>query len=864
VVKILPEYLAGQGEESIHHFQREARAVSMLNHPNIVSIFDAGFDNGWHYIAMEFVDGETLRQMMAAESRPLDDKAILDLICQVAAALSAAHEAGIVHRDIKPENIMVRPDGLVKVLDFGLAKLREAKDSAANRSDLRTRPGSLAGTVQYLSPEQILGDPAGPRSDLFGVGVVAYELATGVRPFDGPTDGAIFNAILNRTPPPPSSVRSSRGSELDRVIMRVLEKDPELRFQTARDLRSSCRVITRDHIAEPLTSERALRQQDGAERRADSIPVRGTDDSSGNKASATDPARAFAARAAGSKRSRVAVALACLVAACATLIFWLGRPLPPPNVTRIEQITNDGRRVDYFVTDGTRLYYAAGNNDPGIKMFQVGAKGGAPLPMPRLNGMFPLDISPDHTEMLLGQFVKGNAKGAYPIWIADTLGNAPRRAGDLTVEDASWSPKGDEILYANGAELRVARSDGSESRKVATVKGIVLSPAWSPDGRMIRFTLLAKNSTALWEVASDGSDLHAVFPDWVDRPQEEGIWTPNGRYFVFTAEQGLQDLWAVRQERRLFESGHPNPLRLTAGPMRATRPRPSPDGHRIFFVGDLNLGELVRYDLKLDAWIPFLGGLAAMQLDYSRDGKWLTYIGYPDGSVWRCAADGSDRLQLTAPPLFATNPRWSPDGSQITFFGSVPGKPSRIYVVPAGGGAVRQITHGESGPSGDVDSTWSPDGASLVFSAQSADQRNSLALHIIDLKTEHFSQLPDSDGLWSPRWSPDGHYLGAIDPKFRLSLYDLGTKTTTTLTNFGVGFPSWSRDGRYLYFEDNATANWYRVAINDRRVKRLVSLKDLKMAPSTLGWVGLTPDGSLISTKDAGRTDIYGLDWDAP
>ena len=866
VVKILPLDMAGEDEDRIHRFQREARAASQLNHPNIVSIFDAGFDQGWHYIAMEFVEGKTLREMVASEARPPDDKTILDLISQVAAALSAAHQAGIVHRDIKPENIMVRPDGIVKVLDFGLAKLRETPTNMASGAELRTRPGSLSGTPQYLAPEQILGEPAGPRSDLFSVGVVAYELATGVRPFDGPTDGAVYNAILNRTPPPPSAVRPSLGDRLDNLILRALEKDPELRFQTAGDLRSFCRIVTRDHMAIPIQSDPGAGYRDPSGQRAASSPAGRANEwapgiASGSAAAAVS-APAVAAQPARGKRLRAAIALAGL-AACGAVLFWLARPLPPPNVTRIEQITNAGQ-VAHFVTDGTRLYYADGNEDPGIKMFQVSTKGGEPLPMPRLDGLFPLDISPDRSEMLLAQFANGNAIGPYPIWVGDTLGNPPRRVGNLTADDASWSPNGNEILYGSGPELRVAASDGSGSRTVATVKGIVLGPVWSPDGHSIRFTLLAKNSTALWEVAPDGSNLHALFSSWTDRPQGKGAWMSDGSFFVFSAGQRIEDLWAVRQGRRFLQRGSPDPVRLTAGPMTASRPRPGPDGHRIFFLGKLDLGELVRYDAKADAWIPFLGGMPAMQLNYSRDGKWVTYIGYGDGSVWRSASDGANRLQLTAPPLGAVNPQWSPDGTQIAFFGSTPGKPSRIYVVPAAGGAVRQVTHGESGPSGDVDGSWSKDGSSMTFSAQSADQRNSLALHTIDLTTQRISQLPESDGLWSPRWSPDGRYIGALDPQFRLWLYDPETGAKTKLTTFGAGFPSWSSDGQYLYFEDNSMTTWYRVRIANRIVERVASLRDLKMAPSTLGWVGLAPDGSLISTRHAGRTEIFGLDWEAP
>ncbi|MGA2597615.1 MAG: protein kinase [Bryobacteraceae bacterium] len=837
-VKILPLPFAAEGSERIQRFQREARAASLLSHPHIVSIFDADFDQGHYYIAMELVEGKTLRQLIADESQPIDAKTVIDLIGQTASALSAAHDAGVVHRDIKPENIMVRPDGFVKVLDFGLAKLREPSSDPANMvSDLRTRPGLLAGTIQYLSPEQVLGKPAGPTSDLFSLGVVAYELAAGVRPFDGPTDGAVFDAILNRTPAPPSSIRPSLGTALDGVIMQALEKETDLRIQTATDLRSACRRLSRDYILKDGESSREIESPrtltPSPESRAGVQTVRG-------------------------RRMWWLVAVGILLAAA---LFWITRPPPPPHVSSILQITNDGLFKRYFVNDGTRLLYAAGAESLGVKMFQVSAKGGEPVPMVRLNGMFPLDISADRSEMLLGQYLKVDAKGPFPIWIADTLGSAPRRLGDLLADYVRWSPKADEILYCNGPEIGIVRADGSALRKLATLKGLTQTPAWSPDGSTIRFTLLAKNSTALWEMNADGSRLHPLFPSWEHRPHDAGVWTPDGKYFIFSAQDTTHDLWAVRQNG-LFGTGAQSPVRLTAGPFAAYRPNPSPDGHRIFFLGGLSHSELVRYDWKSDRWLSYLGGLPAVQVEFSRDGKWLTYASDPGASVWRCASDGSQRSQLTAPPIFARNPRWSPDGSQIAFYGGVPGKPDRIYIVPAAGGAVRQLTHGESGPSGDEDPSWSPDGASLVFGAQSADRTEGPVLEIMDVKTQRISKLPGSQGLWSARWSPDGRYIAALDPKFHLALYNTETRARTQLTSIGAGYPSWSADSQYIYFENNGSTEWYRVRIKDGKVEQMANISGLKMSPAGLGWIGLTPDGALISARDAGSTEIYALDWE--
>ena len=777
-IKVLPLGFAAGAEERVLRFQREARAASTLNHPHIVSIFDADFAQGYHFIAMEFVEGRTLRQVIAESPRP-DSQTILDWIGQTASALSAAHEAGIVHRDIKPENIMIRPDGFVKVLDFGLAKLREPASGEAAPPDLRTRPGNLAGTIQYLSPEQINGEPAGPRSDLFSLGVVAYELGTGVRPFDAPTDGAVFNAILNRTPPLPSVVRPSLGTDLDGLIQRALEKDPDLRFQTAGDLRSSCRRLTRDYIAKALERERDI----------------------GHPSAPTVPA---VSNLPSKSRWRWPLAAAvALVAATGAALFWLTRPVPLPRVTRIMQLTTDGLTKQLFVNDGSRLYYAAGARDHNIRMFQVSLKGGDALPMPRLTGMLPLDISPDHSEMLLGQILpatanEGTIDGPFPIWIADTLGNAPRRLGGLTAQEVRWSPKGDEILCSSGSELRIARGDGSQSHVVTTVRGLVRYPVWSPEGDAIRFTLETKQSEALWEVAADGTHLHEVFPKWRDYEPEAGVWTPAGNYFVFTAgPAGTRDLWAVRQARRLFKAITPAPMRLTPGPMKAYLPQSNPNGHRLFFLGQLSTAELVRYDRNLNRWTPYLGGLAAMQVDYSRDGKWIIFARSPDHSIWRSAADGGEQRQLSEPPLICMNPRWSPDGTQITFTGARNGEASRLYIVPAAGGAVQQLTRGADGSGADSDGNWSPDSATLIFGASSGDlsmeERKRLVLETVDVKTQRVARLPGTEGLWSPRWSPDGRYIAAMGFPNRLWLYDVQTRARTQLTRIGAGWPNWSR-----------------------------------------------------------------------
>jgi Tol biopolymer transport system component len=553
-------------------------------------------------------------------------------------------------------------------------------------------------------------------------------------------------------------------------------------------------------------------------------------------------------------------------------LVWMTRPVPAPRVTRIVKITNDGLTKQRFVNDGSRLYYAAGARDTHMRMFQVSLKGGEPLLMPRLTGMLPLAISPDRSEMLLGQILQGavnvgTVDGPFPIWVADTLGNAPRRWGGIVAQEISWSPKGDEILYSNGPELRIARGDGSQSRLVTKAKGLVAYPVWSPGADSIRFTLMTSQSEQLWQVNADGTHLHEVFPDWRDHQPEAGVWTAGGKYFVLTAGvAGTRDLWTIPTERRFLETSAPSAVRLTPGPMKAYLPQASPDGHRIFFQGQLSSAELVRYDSKLDSWATYLGGLPATQVEFSQDGKWIVYARPPERSIWRRSASGSDGLQLSDPALTCLNPRWSPDGKLITFTGARIGESSRLYVVPAAGGEVRQLTSGADGSKSDNDGNWSPDGATLVFGAQfgdpSVEDRKRLALETVDLQTGRIARLPGTEGLWSPRRSPDQRYIAAMGLPNRLWLYEVETGKRTLLTKIGAGWPCWSRDSQYVYFQDTPGTDWYRVSIKDARAERVMSLAGLKMDSNGLGWVGLTPDGATIATRDAGGTEIYGLDWE--
>jgi serine/threonine protein kinase/Tol biopolymer transport system component len=864
--------------QALERFRREARAASALNHPNICTVHDVDEFEGQPFIVMELLEGRTLKRLI--EAGPLKTERLLDLAIQIADALAAAHAKRIIHRDIKPTNIFVTMGGEAKILDFGLAKLtpggetevaswrsalalpggdaeREALSrgmqgttaSAAPADDSLTNPGVALGTVAYMSPEQARGEELDARSDLFSFGAVLYEMATRQQPFAGDTAADVLAAILTQAPKAPRELDPELPAELERIILTALEKDRDLRYQSAAELRADLKRLRRDTSSGQtlgIAGARWTRAPGGAVARAMSV-----------------------------LRRRWWIPAIMAVVAAAAFAFVGLRPSPPPRVTAYRQMTSDGVFKEIDGTDGVRLYVTefAGAEH---WVAQMAISRGEPARVSMPSPLFQLfDVSPDGSNLLGGE-IATYTQG--PMWTVPILGGSPRRVGDLAASSAAWSPDGQRIAYAQQGDLFVAQEDGSGARKLASVPGKIRKPAWSPDGRRICFTTFdePRISLALWEVSAEGTNAHRMFPGWHTPPSECcGRWTQDGKYFVFAAQGSI---WAVAESRGLLRLATPKPVQLTSGAIPFAEALPSKDGKHLFAVGVAPRAEVVRYNDRSKQFVPFLSGISAEYVTYSRDGQWVAYVTFPDGALWRSKVDGSERLQLTqasTPTAFAANlagsyvfgPRWSPDGTEILFYSEGPGRLSKMYRVSAGGGQPEELLANLNQVKSDPN--WAPDGKRVCFagSSGSAGPLPRPNIHILELGTQTVTDVPDSNGFFSPRWSPDGRYLAALSlDSSRLALFDFSTqKWDEVVKETFMMWPNWSHDGRYVYYvQGRRNPAVMRFPVAGRTVERVADLKDVRLAGFYGVSLTLTPDDQLIMARDIGTQEIFALDWQAP
>jgi len=835
-IKVLPG-LSTAEHERLHRFEQEARAAAALNHPNILAVYQMGMHQGAPYLVSELLEGETLRDRLKRGALPI--RKVVDYGVQIAKGLAAAHEKGIVHRDLKPENLFLTRDGQAKILDFGLARLTHPRESDLGQSsnEVQTVAGMLMGSMGYMSPEQVRGKTADQRSDIFTFSAVLYEMLTGKRAFQKATSIDAMSAILNEEPTPLAQILPNVPPAIERVVQRGLEKNPEQRFQSASDLGFALEAAV-DPAQSMYTASYRL-----------------------------DPKRR-----ARSRTLLIGVAGALVVMLAIAAYLWL-RPESEPQVANYVQLTHDGLQKSLIGTDGSRLFLsvvASGAEETATIPVAGGEPARITLPSPN---MIPVDLSPDGASFLVVNGTGYPATG--PFWSLPILGDSPRRLGDAAGHVGEWSADDKQLVFGKGQEVYLANADGTNVRKLATMKNLVSGVAISKDGSRIEVETqeisqsgasIVAGARSIWEVSLNGSAPRPLIPNWQYSNDECcGRWTADGKFFVF---QSGGQIWALARQGRFLQR-EAKPIRLTYSPMQLQSPLPSKDGKELFVVGMTFRGELTSFDVKTGKPSLFLGGISADWIDAARDGKQVAYVSYPQGDLWKCNVDGSGRVQLTFNPVKPVLPRWSPDGQWILFFEfpNGPGKPGKMYEIPASGGTPRQLIADDM--QNEQDPTWSADGKQIAFAGDANDaliQSNGPAIKILNVQTGKVVPLSGSQGMFSPRWSPDARYIAAMSSDSqKLMLFDFQTQSWKQIGSGTLSWLNWSRDGHYIFLKDlSGKGSVKRIRVPDGKVDQLVDLKDVVLTGLGGGAVSIAPDGSPLLLRDRGTQDVYALDWIQP
>jgi Tol biopolymer transport system component len=680
---------------------------------------------------------------------------------------------------------------------------------------------------------------------VYGAGACLYELATGRRPFGAKSGVELTDAVLHEAPVAPRSVSGTVSAGLEAVILKCLDKDPELRYQTAKEL-----LVDLERLQVSASSTSGARPE---------------------------PTLAEVGRRRRRRRAALTAAAAAVILAVAAS-FWLLRSPRPPRITNARPVTGGMEGLNAgggWATDGARLYYLA-ERASGTTVYQVPVTGGEPAPVPialpvPYNESICAYLPRESALLMTGSDldIEADTQKGLALWTVPIPAGAPSRLGNLEAYGATPSPDGTTLaLSQRGSRLLVVRRDGTVIREWPPLPSQPVGLAWSPDGKRLRFQALGPDQRRswVWEVSVDGGEPRALWPG------EAGRWTPDGRYYLFDRRdeaEARNDIYAVREPGLPWFSPS-RPVRLTFGPLSFSDVGPSLDGKHLFAWGTADRGELLRYDARLGRFEKYLGGASVYFVDASRDGQWLAWVSFPDGALWRGRSDGSDRLKLTGPGWQVFLPRWSPDGKSIVFSGRRPEERLRsIFNISREGGEPDLLARSQS-ESSLWDPCWLPDGQSVLYSHMGSPTPRDLGIYRLDLRTRAVSMLPGTERLQYPKCSPRGDILamekpvqGMAQPPYWAFFVDRGR--WERLGFLTIGHANWSRDGESFIGLNGVTRRIERWSRATRRLEPVADVGDIPLLTwVVVPWMGLAPDGSPLVVRDRSTRDLYALDWEAP
>jgi Tol biopolymer transport system component len=561
--------------------------------------------------------------------------------------------------------------------------------------------------------------------------------------------------------------------------------------------------------------------------------------------------------------------ISLIVAGIGLLLIFAIRPesASQPVVRRYVQLTNDSREKPIkspIVTDGKRVYFTE-EVPSGYGIASVSVEGGETVSLPTpLISIGLMDIAPNGNELLVAEW--HDSTTFYPdatdnqLLIMPLPGGSPRPLGNLKAHSAAWAPDGRTLAYARGQDILVASADGTGTQRLTRVDGAPFWLRWSPDGRVIRFTVtdVTTHRSSIRQIGRNGGPVQVLLPSRSSpNSVDDGDWTSDGKYYFFNSGD---DLWAMRETSNLLPFTSTRPMRLTGGPIRFDAVRPSPKPDRLFCVGMPNHLDILRYDNRTGQFTVYVAGRSIGSVEVSPDGEWIAYAS--DNALWRSRLDGSDAIRLTFAPWQISAPRWSPDGQKIAFRALNSGSPYRIWLASSRGGQLEELVPGDSGVEQGFPS-WSADGSRIVFGEIPIPSRkNDVVIRVVELATRQVSVLPGSRGLWTPRWSPDGQHIAAVTVEgCRLKLFDFSSRTWRELGGLAdqcINDVRWSRDGKYLYLDGTSNEPAvYRMQVRDGKVEKVVSLKAGRWRGN---WVGLGPLDAPLVERSVGAQEVYALD----